>query len=281
MQQADILIIGVIYNTHAETLRYLESIETAAPGNVALILADNSDGETPAGFVEKAAGYPFLYYFKTGKNLGYFGGAREALNDYRASHATLPRWVLVTNVDIVFTPGFFRQLLSLPDMHGLGVVAPAIISERWHADYNPKIRQRYTRKRLQFYLFLYSSFLIHNAFLAGAYLKRWIAGKRNSNPVEGMPARRPAERIYAPHGSCLVFHRNYFERGGTLDLPNFLFGEEVLVAETARQLNLDVVYHPEMIIRDYEHASTGFFITPRINRYNREAIRSILERYYC
>ncbi len=281
MQQAEILILAVIYNTHAETLRYLKSIETVAPGNIALVLADNSDREVPVGFVEKTAGCPFVTYLKTGKNLGYFGGAREAFNCYQASHAALPRWILVTNVDIVFTPGFFLQLAALPDSPGLGMVAPAILSERWHADYNPKISQRYSRKKLHFYLFLYSSFLIHNAFLAAAYLKRWINGRMSGPPAEGMPEPRPAERIYAPHGSCLVFHRNYFERGGTIDLPNFLFGEEVLVAETARQLNLDVMYHPEMIIRDYEHASTGFFISPRINRYNREAIRSILERYYC
>ena len=60
MQQAEILILAVIYNTHAETLRYLKSIETVAPGNIALVLADNSDREVPVGFVEKTAGCPFV-----------------------------------------------------------------------------------------------------------------------------------------------------------------------------------------------------------------------------
>ena len=103
--------------------------------------------------------------------------------------------------------------------------------------------------------------------------------KRGHREIPDTPAMQE-RKIYAPHGACLVFKDDYFVRGGTLDLPNFLFGEEVLVAETSLNLGLDIVYHPELLIFDYEHASTGFFITPAINRYNREAIQSILERYY-
>jgi hypothetical protein len=97
------------------------------------------------------------------------------------------------------------------------------------------------------------------------------------------PATTPVHekrKIYAPHGSCLVFKDAYFNLGGTLDLPNFLFGEEIHVAENAARLGLDVVYDPELVINDFEHASVGFFVSPKINRYYRESVQAIMKQYY-
>ena len=280
MDQADILIIGVIYNTYSETLRYLDSVANAATENLSLILVDNSNQPRPPDFLEKIANYSFLHYLETGKNLGYFGGAREGLKHYMGVYPELPRWILVTNVDIVFTEKFFLKLSELKDMENIGVIAPSIISGKWKVDYNPQRLQRYSRGRLKFYRVLYSNFLLHNLFLAGAYVKKWVTGlmKREKN-ITGYSSHA-GSKIYAAHGSCLVFKNNYFIRGGTLDIPNFLFGEEIMVAETARRSGLDTEYHPEMVIYDYEHASIGFFVTPRINRYYLESIKSILRMYY-
>ena len=280
MNETGILVIGVIYNTYPETIRYLDSLASASAGNIILVLVDNSDLPPPTDFTEKINAYPFVHYLATGKNTGYFGGAREGLKYFLAKHSTYPRWILVTNVDIVFTPRFFSGLNELDSRENLGVVAPSIISKRWNADYNPKIPVRYTKKKLQFYLFLYSSSLIHNLFLIAASLKKWMTGLRRTEKPDTEPVAGQTVKIYGPHGSCLVFHQNYFTRGGTLDLPNFLFGEEILVAENALQAGLDIEYHPELVIYDYEHASTGFFVSPRMNRYNREAIRAVLDRYY-
>jgi GT2 family glycosyltransferase len=280
ISRTDILIIGVIYNTYPETLRYLDSLSRLATGNIAVVLADNSDQVKPPDFRDKIKACPFVQYFETGKNLGYFGGAREGLQCYLQKYSTYPQWVLVTNVDIVFTHHFFDRLNGLNGQQDLGIVAPSIISQKWNVDYNPKIAERYSKERIQFYQFLYSSFLIHNLFLLGAYMKKWILGLQHRNKANAEYPVQKVRKIYAPHGSCLVFNRNYFIRGGTLDLPNFLFGEEVLVAETALHLGLDVEYHPELIVNDHEHASVGFFVTPRINEYYRESNQSILDRYY-
>lgn len=280
MIQASILIIGVIYNTYPETLRYLDSLMSLANKNFSIILVDNSDEITPTDFLNRIKTSSFLHYFKTGKNLGYFGGAREGLSYYLQEHSTYPKWILVTNVDIVFTPHFFHRLNDLNDQKDLGVVAPSIISNKWSTDYNPKILVRYSQGKLQFYRVLYSNFLIHNLFLLGAYSKKWILGLQRRKKGDRVNQEQRVKKIYAPHGSCLVFKDTYFIRGGTLDLPNFLFGEEILVAETALQFGLDVEYHPELVIYDYEHASTGFFVTPKINDYNLQAIQAILDRYY-
>ena len=142
MNETGVLIIGVIYNTYPETIRYIDSLAALPSGDISLILVDNSDIEKPGDFLEKIKAFPFLHYFETGKNLGYFGGAREGLNFYMMEHSSYPRWILVTNVDIVFTPQFFSKLSRLSDHQNLGVAAPSIISQRWNTDYNPKIPAR-------------------------------------------------------------------------------------------------------------------------------------------
>ena len=280
MNQTNILIIGVIYNTYQETLRYLDSLIPVTNENFLLILVDNSDTVKPPDFLKKIKCLSFLHYIETGKNSGYFGGAREGLKCYLRKYSTYPRWVLVTNVDIVFTPQFFQKLNELNDLQNLGVVAPSIISRKWNTDYNPKILVRYRKGKLLFFRFIYSCFLLQNLYLLAAYAKKWRRGLRRGKKSIAEHTVMKGRKIYAPHGSCLVFKNTYFTSGGTLDLPNFLFGEEIFVAETTARLGLDVIYDPGMVINDYEHASIGFFVTPLINKYYRESVKAILERYY-
>ncbi|MEI7661612.1 MAG: glycosyltransferase [Bacteroidota bacterium] len=280
MNKAEILVVGVVYNTYPETLRYLDSFIIPDTGNITLVLVDNSSCEKPQGFMEKINSYPFLDYIETGNNPGYFGGARVGIEHYLSRHATYPEWVLVTNVDIVFEPRFFTRLSELAADETLGVVAPSIISDKWKTDYNPGLMVRYSGGRLKFYHLLYSSVVLHNLFLIAAYTKMWLAKifREKREVAEGKGSRN--KKMYASHGSCMIFNRNYFSRGGDLDLPNFLYGEEIHVAEHALRAGLAIEYHPELVIHDFEHASTGFFVTSATNRFNRQAVRAILDRYY-
>jgi GT2 family glycosyltransferase len=279
MDMKKILVIGVIYNTFPETLRYIRSVRDQA-ANVDIILADNSDQQKPAQFREELEPVTGLYYFETGSNLGYFGAARVALDNYLKTNQGFPEWILVTNVDIEFTPGFFQHLSSEKAEDTTGLLAPSILSSRWRSDYNPQLTRRYSRARMQMFRLIYSSCLLHNFYLCAAYAKKWLRGRavRMSEPV----GKNPTDRVtmYAAHGSCMVFSKNYFLLGGTLNMPNFLFGEEIFVAETARELGLEILYTPKLVILDHEHASTGFFIKPLINRYYRESIATILKNYY-
>lgn len=280
MNETGILIIGVIYNTYPETIRYIDSLAPLATGDFSLILVDNSDVEKPHDFLEKIRSHPFLHYIETGKNLGYFGGARVGLAYHLQKYPTYPQWILITNVDIVFSPSFFDRLNELNDQQNLGMVAPSIISQKWNRDFNPKILVRNSKRKVQFNQFLYSNFLFQNMYFTGAYVYKWICGlMRGKDSLLTDPGQN-RRKIYAPHGSCLIFKDSYFRLGGTLDLPNFLFGEEIFVAETTALLGLDVIYDPRLVIHDHEHASVGFFVTPKINKYYRDSIHHIIKLYY-
>jgi GT2 family glycosyltransferase len=192
----------------------------------------------------------------------------------------LPKWILVTNVDIVFTPHFFAELKKIDIAPGTGLIAPAIISQRFGTDYNPQRIRRYPGKQLNFYKILYSSLLTHNAYFIASYAKQAIKGLIRFRKNKEASRTHAGEAIYAPHGACLIFTHEYFLRGGTLELPHFLFCEEIFTAERAIESDLRIIYRPELVIHDFEHASTGFIITSKVNRYHRQAIQAVLDRYY-
>jgi hypothetical protein len=212
-------------------------------------------------------------------NLGYFGGARYAYDQYLIDHKNIPDWIIVSNVDIVIKDeDFVNKLDNFLTFPELGIIAPSIISNKWQTDTNPKIISRYSRRKMTFYKIIYRFCVIHNAYILVSYIKKilyrlLIKKKQNTSSTD-------YREIYAPHGSAIIFHINYFNKGGTLNHISFLFGEEIFVAESARNIQLKVVYAPEIQVYDFEHASTGFFYSKKICKYMSQSTTDILEYYY-
>lgn len=277
----EILIIAVIYNTYSETINFLKSIESQNYKFIKVNLVDNS--EIPdSTFEKKLAAFKInIVYLKSPKNLGYFGGAKYGLNVFLEKN-DLPKFIIVCNVDVeIKQKGFFEKLSEIQIDSDSGVIAPAIISKRWKTDSNPKIIARYSRKKMNFFLFISSNRLIHNFYTALSYFKKnlkfissnIIASNRNKSKYAN-------KNIYAPHGSFIIFYKQFFEKGGTLNHISFLFGEEIFIAETARKLDLKVVYKPELIVSDSEHASTGFFYSKKITDFMKQSSKDIISKYY-
>lgn len=282
MEKGDILIIGVIYHTYPEATRYVESIVRFHDPRIFLILVDNSESEAPKNFRERIEELDFTMLVRMEQNRGYLHGAREGYHLAVNQLGFNPQWILITNVDIVLNdPATFQKLDKLAPLDNLAVVAPAIIAAGWGTDINPKIVTRYSLARMRFYQFLYLSHLLANAYIFLSLVKRVISRKRvNDRPDHVTPSGKIHRVIYAPHGSCMIFHKNYFVRGGSLNHLSFLFGEEIFIAEEARRIGLQVIYAPEIRITDFEHSSIGLFLSRRMNRYYRQSTTDLIRRYY-
>jgi GT2 family glycosyltransferase len=279
-QKKRVLILGIIYKSWEDTIRFVDSIKRCLENEVRVILVDNSEIFPGSSFMEKIGSFDFITYIKSEKNLGYFQGARSGLTFYLKDNPVLPQWIIVCNVDIIFeTPEFMNRLDSLENIPDLGVIAPAIISNKWKTDYNPFRMSRIPLKKLFFYRFIYSNILFHNGYILFHYLKRIMKLMWHKIRVNRKSDLKPPVKIYAPHGSCIIFHKNYFERGGTLDHVSFLFGEEIFIGETARKLDLNVLYVPDIVVLHYEHSSIGNFISKRINKLYQQSIADMIKYY--
>jgi GT2 family glycosyltransferase len=279
------LVIGINYRTEDCAVKFARSLSNCGSEDLTVLLVDNSESPDPRQFVDRLRkANPQIRYLVAPRNLGYFGGANYALN--RCSKAgEPPDWVVVCNVDIEFKDrNFFGLLRELNLPEGAAVVAPRIWSARWKRDLNPKINERPTRQRMAFYKIIFDNYYYQLAYEMLSFLKNaWRSAVRSmqAQPAEpNPPGSNVSAFIYAPHGSCMVFRRTYFDAGGNFNYSAFLFGEEIFVAETARRLGLGVIHCPSLVVFDSEHASTGIVRSRKIAGYMKEATNHLIEHYF-
>ncbi len=89
-----------------------------------------------------------------------------------------------------------------------------------------------------------------------------------------------AMKPYAIHGSFMIFNKTFFQRGGTINYPCVLFGEELFIAEQALKLNLDLLYEPSLQVEHNEHATTGTFKSKEAVAYLHQSYTFLLNTYF-
>lgn len=271
-----VLIITVNFQ-HAEcTLQFLASASRLEDFNRChLVIVDNNSGDDSSEKIKRAiAEFDNVRLAISASNRGYFGAAKWALGEYRAQQG-LPDWIIVCNNDIVFNdPQFLHRLLA-HDPQTVGVLAPSIRSGLTGSDSNPMIQSRPGRARRLRYRLLLSNYYV-------AWLVQWLAPavRRRRKRLRTAKARdsQPA-RIYAAHGSFLIFSREFFDAGGYLDDGCFLYGEEITVAETCRRLRLPIIHDPELNVSHEDSQTLGRVLTRSSYKLQKAGLRYALGKY--
>ena len=263
-----IAIYCVNYKSYDALHNYLRSLEHAASHSqeslaVNILVADNPDD----GFQPIAADSPAvsIRVFPFHENLGYFGAIHKMMEQVSPLEFD---YAIISNVDVLLDEDFFLRLVRYEASADLGWIAPQIYSNLEERDRNPKIMQRYPKRKLQVLQTLFRFPPLYNLYTHTAYKSKKLA-------------RHSAGEIYAGHGSFIILTRRFFCECGIIDYPVFLFCEEIYLGEQCRSHGLKVRYEPTLRVADAEHASTGTFKRSKYCRHNLEAITYILETYYA
>ncbi|HET7789083.1 MAG TPA: hypothetical protein VFL36_24125 [Myxococcales bacterium] len=267
------LLICVHYRSEGALDGYLASLSAlhGAGERLSVVVVDNSMRPGPLRL--RATAFP-LRLVTSPSNLGYLGGAALGLSQALEADRA-PDFVAVSNVDLrIDQRDFLDRLEESCEGGEVGIVAPAIRSGLTGGDQNPFLRSRPSPLRMRAYKWIFSSFP-----LAAGYERLGRALQRLRRPAP-RPIRA-AEDIYAAHGSFLLLSRAFFERGGTLDYPVFLFNEEIHLAEQARALGLRVRYRPDLEVRHEEHGSIGRYRDRVMVSHARQAAAFCADRYFA
>jgi hypothetical protein len=285
--QVDVVFLAVNYKTTPQSLELARRFD-ADPGlapRAFLLLVDNSTersaGELGDAIAASGSGATCI---SAGRNLGYFGGARFGL-DYLVSRNIVFRWLVVSNVDLLFDPEAVVLGLSRVDSSRVGVVAPNIVSGLTGKVLNPYMRTRPSAFRMHAYKWIYRSY---PTMLAYEWLSRvrsrWHAGAmpagQVTRPPHGECGAVGSQGIYAGHGSMLAFSSEYFARGGNLHHAPFLFGEEISVAENVRRIGLEMIWHPGIDVEHAEHVSVGQLPSRQMHGFLKEATAFCANSYF-
>jgi GT2 family glycosyltransferase len=273
-------IIAVAYETPQHLRSFVEQVLTSSAGpQVSLVVVDNS-AVADRVVAERLGVHARASYCRSGKNLGYFGGARFGFEQL-CTQGELPPWIVVCNVDLRFDlDGLLRSLDALNLDERVGAVAPRLISRSTGQDMNPFFRSRPSVRRMWFYAtaFKYYPFLKFYSWL-GQSLHSAVSRIRGPRQTESAGSHGIQE-IYAPHGAFFVLSRRYFLRGGTLDHEVFLFGEEITIAERIREVGLLTVFDPTCVIDHVDQVSTGHTLSRRTARFMYEASEYCFRAYF-
>ena len=281
------LIICISYHSNSEINQFVDSVLKQSVSEVIhLLIVDNNEKKTINKQLLNTIqeNNSSITFIKTNKNLGYFGGAAWGFKQYLNSHKEIPDWIILSNTDIVFRDlDFFKTLFGLSVDQKCGIIAPSIKSKLSNFDQNPYILKRPSRIRIQLYkwiFYCYGTYLLYQIMaLIKKILKRiskYTFLRKKIKQKEIFP-----QFIYAPHGSMIIFHRNYFIIGGTFDYGAFLFGEEIFVAETTKKIGLRILYIPNLVVIHNEHATTGMIKSRRLFKYLRESTIYNAKTFFC
>lgn len=253
-----ILMICVNYKNDGETTRFVQDfLNQTDVFDQKIIIVNNS--ESPSVYsplTSLASSDPRIWLLTPGKNLGYFGAASLGFIEYSKTFP-LPDWVIVSNTDIEFLhANFFSALNQFHANSTHAIVAPAIISSLTGQDQNPNMRARPSRFRMHFYKWVFRYHVPLKIYELLSCLKQSVK-KACSRSMGSQTSSPQLTAIYAPHGAFVIFHRTYFDAGGSLDHGTLLYGEEIFVAENARRLGLSVIYDPRLRILHREHSTTA------------------------
>jgi len=281
-----ILVICVNFYCEEDIRRFvIETLDQSERDRLQVVVVDNGSNEaTDPPLAALTNRDPRVSVLATEANLGYYGGAAWGLQKYLEARA-LPEWIVVSNPDIQFPGGdFFQRLLSLHSSSPPGVLAPSILARELGVDQNPYMVHRPSWARIHFYKWAFRFYLTcmvyHLLALARVRVNRLLkGGVRLRATARAAPAA--PRKIYAPHGSFVLFHRSYFTAGGSIEYGAHLYGEELFVAESARRLGLKVIYDPRLQVLHRRHSTTQALPDRNMASYLRESSAYVADTFFA
>ena len=312
-----VLFVPVTYNSYDALDNYIASVgkalEAAADPTISVKIhvADNSNysRNVECGmWNENTPSAETTHY----DNPGYLPAALKTV--YSEDYASYD-YIILSNVDVTLDETFFIALRDLKPDPDTVWIAPFIWSPSENRDVNPKILERYTKKRLQLLRLLFACPPLYYLYTRTLYRKKVNKSRSEENvryentPSAAISAQSSTsdgnynscvpsvaseqsssaqfsilnsqlKNIYSGHGSFMIFRPELFQQEPPLDYPVFLFCEEIFMAEMVRRIGKKTVHCPTVKVWDCEHASTGLIGLWRYCKYNHDALSYIIKNFY-
>jgi GT2 family glycosyltransferase len=274
-----ILIICINYNNDQDVQHFVAGVLDQKECAATVVVVDNTPrGNNPPLF--DWPNNPRILVYNPKINLGYFGGAWWGLQHYLLAHPW-PKWIIVANPDIHFPDNNFFQKLNSYYHNEAAVIGPDIILETTDLPSSPKhqnphLIRRPSKFRMHLLKLLSQFYPIYLGYEIVSSLRYGLINKLG----KPLPEREHPCKIYAPFGAFIIFHRSFFLAGGTLDYGCLIYGEEFMVAETARRLNLTILYDPRLKVIHAQHGSIRLLKSKQRARLARESLTYCIDSFF-
>ena len=227
-----ILIITVNYKDTTVTEKFIRSLQNLNFSNdVDLVIVDSESTlqtKEQLEFLVKNTPFKTQLIFSE-KNTYYWGGVALALKTLQLNYNEHPHWIIACNNDIIFPQKDLIKKLSKLDPDKYPVIGPSIYSSATGKNLNPFMDHPIRRlEKIYLSCFYLNHITARLMQISLKWSKKLVATLKRPLPSK-------IKKIYAPHGSFMIFSNQYFNRGGWIDSNYEMYGEEVTTAEIAKK----------------------------------------------
>ena len=248
-----ILIITVNYKDTNVTENFVHSLGNLdASDKVKLVVVDSASTPKTKDNLQSLLHSSTLktQLIVSASNTFYWGGVALALDTLDLNYANGPSWIIACNNDILFTQQDFLEKLIALDPDKYPVIGPTIYSSVTGKNLNPYMDQPIRRLEKIYLSLFYINYVTARIMqISLKWLKKLLATLKRPSPSK-------IKKIYAPHGSFVIFSNQYFKRGGWIDSNYEMYGEEVTTAEIAKKNKIPIFFVPDLKVLHVIHSST-------------------------
>lgn len=236
-----VAVVTVSYNTHDDTINFLQSLKNVKKINFELdiIIVDNGSKEIfklPENLKSDA-----VKLIRSETNTGFSGGYNIGMKEALKRGAD---YVLIVNNDTIVDPEMITNLLEvLESKANIGVTTPKIYFAKGHEYHKDRYKKDELGKVIWF---------------AGGHTD-WanvITIHRGIDEVDHGQYDTIEPTDFAS-GCCMMFKREVLEKVGLLDDKYFLYYEDADLNERIKRAGYKIYYVPTAILIHVNAASTG------------------------
>lgn len=248
MEQEYIPFICVNYNSHEETLKYIDNVLSLSEKTMAIIVDNSPTDESYAAIKIYIKEKDFHSRVKLLRrdNKGYFQGLNNGIVYAQNELQIKNTFYIVGNNDIIFKEDFIENLYKIKFQEKDLVLAPDIITTDGSHE-NPHVIDRMGfLKKLKYEL-----------YFSHYQIARLMSKIKNPDQRPMKPYDPQRKKIYMGIGALYVLTPQFFNYFEKLTEEVFLYGEEAVFAGQISTVDGNIIYEPVLVCYHNESSTTS------------------------
>lgn len=239
--------ICVNYNSHEETIKYIDNVLSLdIHDNAIIVVVENSPTDESFNILNQYVSNKNIekVVILKKENRGYFQGLNDGI-EFAQQKGIKNTFYIVGNNDITFDETFISTLLLYKIDDADLVIAPDVVTTEGSHE-NPHVINKMGFLRKLKYDVFFSSYFVSE-----------ILGKIKSTERSFKPYDPIKKKIYMGIGALYVLTPNFFKHFKKLSEEVFLYGEEAILTGQINSVNGNIIYDPSLICYHNESSTTS------------------------
>lgn len=253
----DICFVILHYMTYEMTKKSVDTLLALFGGRkYHIVVVDNgSTNGSGAKLKEQYADNKYITILMNKENMGFAKGNNVGWKYVKERFK--PKYIVVMNNDVLIKDQLFiEKVQQINEKYEFAVLGPDILNPYCGTHQNPlrikPITVQAVKMRIKLYTFRSKFSLVCYGLLV---LRNTIFGVHRINKTISEYSEPHCDVVL--NGACLIFSTRFIEKREDCFNPiTFLYSEEHILYYECMNMDLKMVYSPEIYVEHYEHIST-------------------------